>query len=169
MLRHRLLILCQVVLSDYPSPAALINIKNNAKKAVPVTLESSYRIEGHEWGDLTTDFAMANQHHFNRILAADCFWMPSQHFNLVASMLHFLTLEGCGRIFAIAGFHTGRANLASFFDVAVDEGLEAEDIYEENADGVRREWLKERDSGFEDHNERKKWLVIAILKRRRLH
>jgi hypothetical protein len=156
-----------VVISDYPAPVVLTNVRSNAKKAIPVTLESSYRIEGHEWGELTTEFAKVYQHHFDRILAADCFWMPSQHFSLVSSMLHFLTLEGCGRVFAIAGFHTGRAKLASFFDVAVEEGLELEEIYEENADGLRREWLKERDGGFEDHNERKKWLVIAILKRRR--
>ena len=127
----------------------------------------SYRIEGHEWGELATNFAKEHQHHFDRILAADCLWMPYQHSNLVASMLHFLTLDGWGRIFATAGFHTGRAKLASFFDIAIDKGLELEEIYEENADGVRREWLKERDGGCEDDNERKKWLVTAILKRRR--
>lgn len=81
-------------------------------------------------------------------------------------MLHFLTLDGNGRIFAIAGFHTGRAKLASFFDEALEGGLEIEKMYEENADGLRRPWLKERDGGFEDHNERKKWLVIAMLKRK---
>lgn len=91
--------------------------------------------------------------------------MPSEHSNLASSMLHFLTLDGHGRVFAIAGFHTGRAKLASFFDVAVDRGLEIEEIYEEDAEGDRRGWLKERDGGLENHTERKKWLVIAILKR----
>ena len=162
-----MIILCQVVISDYPAPAVLDNIRSNAKNAIPVALESSYRIEGHEWGELSTPLAIEYQHHFDRILAADCFWMQSQHFHLVSSMLHFLTLHCSGRIFTIAGFHTGRAKLASFFDVAVEEGLEVGEIYEENAGGVKREWLKERDGGFEDHNERKKWLVIAILKRRR--
>lgn len=66
----------------------------------------------------------------------------------------------------MAGFHTGRARLAAFFDVAVEQGLEVVEIYEEDAEGVTREWLKERDSGAEDHTERKKWLVIAQLKRR---
>lgn len=153
-------------MSDYPSNAILANTRTNAKKAIPTNLKATYRVEGHEWGELDTEFATKHQHHFDRILAADCFWMSFQHSNLVASMLHFLTLDGSGRVFAIAGFHTGRAKLASFFDVAVEQGLHVDEIYEENADGIRREWLKERDGGLEDHNERKKWLVIAILKRR---
>jgi predicted nicotinamide N-methyase len=161
-----LLTVCQVVLSDYPAPAVLANISSNAKKAIPAGLESAYRIEGHEWGELNTDFSTKSQHQFECILAADCFWMPGQHLNLVRSMLHFLTLDACGRVFAIAAFHTGRAKVAGFFDVAAEEGLDIEDIYEENADGMRREWLKERDGGREDHNERKKWLAIAVLRRK---
>lgn len=120
---------------------------------------------GHEWGSVDSAFAEEYQHGFTRILAADCLWMPSQHLNLVISMLHFLTLDPVGRIFVIAGFHTGRARLATFFNVAVEEGLEIEEIYEEDAEGVQREWLKERDGGKEDVTGRKKWLVIARLKR----
>ena len=156
----------QVVISDYPAPAGLANIRANAKNAIPVERQSAYRTEGHEWGVSSTEFALEYQHHFDRILAADCFWMSSQHSNLIASMLHFLTTNGDGRIYGIAGFHTGRAKLASFFEEAVESGLEIDDIYEENADGVKRQWLKNRDGGIEDHNERKKWLVIAILRRR---
>ena len=155
-----------MVLSDYPAPVVLANIKANAKKAIPVEIEPAYRVEGHEWGVLSSEFAQTYRHHFDRILAADCFWMSSQHSNLIASMLHFLAPNGNGRICAIAAFHTGRAKVVSFFDEAVESGLEIEEIYEENADSVKREWLKERDGGFEDHNERKKWLAIAILKRR---
>lgn len=155
-----------MVISDYPAPVGLANVKANAKHNVPSALESIYRIEGHEWGVLSTEFAQNYQHHFDRILAADCFWMSSQHLNLVASMLHFLTLGSNGRVFAIAGFHTGRAKLVSFFADAVEGGLEVDEIYEEDANGFRREWLEERDGGYEDHNERKKWLVIAILKRK---
>lgn len=42
----------------------------------------------------------------------------------------------------------------------------AEHIYEEDADGTRRAWAKSRDGDAEDPTERKKWLVIAILKKR---
>ena len=166
LLQDLLLTLCQVIVSDYLAPALLANIRSNLKRAIPSHLESAYRVEAHGWGALNTDFATKSQHHFDRILAADCFWMPGQHFNLVRSMLHFLTLGAGGRVFAIAAFHTGRAKLAGFFDVAVDEGLDIEEIYEEDADGERREWLKERDGGREDHSERKKWLVIAVLRRK---
>lgn len=166
LLQHEILTLGQVVISDYPAAAILANIRSNSKKAIPSDLESAYQIECVEWGELDTDLATKSQHHFDRILAADCFWMPGQHINLVRSMLHFLTLDAGGRVLAIAGFHTGRAKLAGFFDIAVEEGLYIEEIYEEDADRVRRQWLKERDGGREDHNERKKWLVIAVLRRK---
>jgi len=45
---------------------------------------------------------------------------------------------------------------------AVD--LEIERIWERNADGKEREWVEDR--GTEDITERKRWLVIGILKRR---
>jgi len=153
-------------MTDYPAPVVLANLRRNAQKAIPGHLEAKYRIGAHEWGDMTTTFAIENAHHFSRIIAADCYWMPDQHENLAQSMLHFLTLESGGRIFMTSGFHTGRAKLAAFFDVAVEEGLEAEEVYEEDAEGTRRDWMKERDGGREDHTERKKWLVIARLKRR---
>jgi nicotinamide N-methyltransferase len=81
-------------------------------------------------------------------------------------MLHFLSLESSARIFVLAGFHTGRARLASFFELADQQGLEPDEIYEEDDQGKRREWLPERNNGYEDHTERKKWLVIARMKRK---
>lgn len=80
-------------------------------------------------------------------------------------MLHFLSLAAESKVLAIAGFHTGRAKLAAFFDVAVEQGLEIEEIYEEDANGKRRPWAKERDGGRENPTERKKWLVTAVLRR----
>lgn len=111
---------------------------------------------------------MRNKHAFSRIIAADCYWMPGEHENLVRSMLFLLDLSPDARILAIAGFHTGRAKLAGFFDEAESQGLEVEQIHEEDVAGNRREWLKERDGGLENHTERKRWLVLAILKRRKV-
>lgn len=85
---------------------------------------------------------------------------------MAISMLHFLDAEPSSRVLMIAGFHTGRAKLSNFFDVAVEYGLEVEDIYEEDAEGETRPWAKERDGGTEHHRERKRWQVIAQLKRR---
>ncbi|RMY93880.1 hypothetical protein D0861_01648 [Hortaea werneckii] len=154
-----------VSISDYPSEVVLANIRENAQKNIPNHLSSNYTVDPHEWGVCDSSFATKHAHSFTRILAADCYWMPGQHLNLVRSMLHFLTLDPCGRIYAIAGFHTGRRKLAPFFTVAVEQGLELEDIFEEDGEGNRREWQAERDGGREDPTERKKWLVIATLKR----
>jgi EEF1A N-terminal glycine/lysine methyltransferase len=162
------LTLQKVVISDYPATVVLDNIQRNAKAAVPSHLASRYSVEGFEWGDLDSAFAKKYAGHFDRIIAADCFWMPSQHFNLVHSMLHLLKRDASSRVLAIGGFHTGRAKLAGFFDVATEEGLEVEEIYEEDIEGTRKEWLKERDGGRQDVTGRKRWLVVATLKHGRL-
>ena len=62
-----------------------------------------------------------------------------------------------------AGFHTGRAVLAKWFEVAREEGLEAEKVWEEDGDGRVRDWLVDRAEAFE---EEKRWMVLAVLKRR---
>lgn len=156
----------QVVITDYPAPVVLENIRRNITANVPSSLQFSAMVEGHEWGVLDSAFATENKNRFTRILAADCCWMEYQHENLVRSMLHFLSLELTSEIMVVAGFHTGRAKLASFFDVAAVQGLHADEMYEEDDVGNRRDWLKERDGGREDHTERKKWLVVCRLKRK---
>ena len=124
-------------------------------------------VEGHQWGSSSTPFEAAHAHGFTRILAADCLWMPWEHENLASSMLHFLSDSPDARVLCIAGFHTGRAKVAPFFEETVPQmGLVVEELYEMNADGLRRPWAKERDGGREDIGERKKWLVVARLKRR---
>ena len=156
----------QVVISDYPAPELLANITRNVEKNVPESLRSCLSVQGHEWGTLDSTFSKANAGRFTRILAADCLWMPHEHHNLARSMLHFLSPSPDARVFVIAGFHTGRAKLAPFFEEVVgEEGLEIEDIYEMDADGKRRRWQVERDGGTEDHGERKKWLVVSRLRR----
>lgn len=81
-------------------------------------------------------------------------------------MLHFLSFNATARVWVVAGFHTGRAAVASFFEVAGEEGLEIDEIWERDNNGGEREWVKERDSKVEDVTERKKWLVVAILRRK---
>lgn len=159
----------QVVVSDYPAPTILDNIKRNVERNVTTenSLQSIVTVEGHEWGILNDDgFATRNRAGFSRVIAADCFWMPWQHLNLARSMLFFLADTPGSSVLAIGGFHTGRAKLAAFFDVAEGEGLCVVEIYEEDADGVRREWVKEKDGGREDVTERKRWLTIARMMRK---
>jgi nicotinamide N-methyltransferase len=92
--------------------------------------------------------------------------MSEQHDRLALSMLHFLSESPESRVFCIAGFHTGRARMAPFFEeVAPKLGLQVEDIFEIDGSGKRREWRNER-SGVEDIGERNKWLVVARLRHR---
>ena len=156
----------EVAITDYPTPEILSNIRTNVDRNVPASLRSRVYIQGHEWGTISDSFANSHTNYFTRIIAADCFWMPWQHRNLAQSMLNFLSHRDEARIWVIAGFHTGRAKLAPFFDVAVEEGLEVEAIWERDVDGLEREWRKERDGGLEDVTGRKRWLVIAVLRRR---
>lgn len=156
----------QVVISDYPAPEILENLKSNVERNVPDNLKSKVSVQGHQWGDLGSPFAVANAGRFTRILAADCLWMPHEHRSLAKSMLHFLSPDPQARVFVIAGFHTGRAKMAPFFEIVEEEGLAIDDIYEMDAEAKRREWASERDGGREDHGERKKWLVVAQLKRK---
>lgn len=92
--------------------------------------------------------------------------MPWEHENLAESMLHFLSDVPDARILCIAGFHTGRAKVAPFFEEVVpQQGLEVEEVFEMDADGRRRPWSRERDGGTENIGERKKWLVLAQIRR----
>jgi nicotinamide N-methyltransferase len=142
------------------------NIRRNVAANIPKDSSHLCRVEGHAWGVLDTPFATENKHRFDRILAADCYWLSGQHENLITSMLHFLSPDPSARIFVLAGFHTGRARLASFFELAEEQGLVPDEVYEEDDQGNRREWLPERNNGYEDHTERKKWLVIAKMQRK---
>jgi EEF1A N-terminal glycine/lysine methyltransferase len=153
------------VISDYPAPGLLSTLAKNVSANIPKS--DNVRVQGHEWGVLDSQFAKECASRFTRIITADCLWLTQEHHNLARSMLHFLSPSPEARIFVVAGFHTGRAKLASFFEEVVGhEGLEVEDVYEMNADGHRRDWTPERDGGREDIGERKKWLVVSRLKRR---
>jgi hypothetical protein len=154
-------------MTDYPAPPILKAIEANVAKNVPAPIQATTTVQGHLWGSTSTPFETEHAHSYTRILAADCLWMPGEHENLARSMLHFLSDTPNARVLCIAGFHTGRAKVAPFFDEVVpQEGLVVEDMYEMKADGQRRAWATERDGGREDIGERKKWLVVARLRRR---
>jgi nicotinamide N-methyltransferase len=158
-------LLVQVTITDYPAPAILQTLSENVNKNIPPALKPKVTVEPHKWGDLSTPFAISKRGHYTQILAADTLWMSMQHTNLAQSMLHFLSPTPEARIFVIAGFHTGRARMAPFFEETVEEeGLEVEEIFEMDANGRRREWKP--DAPEELIGERKKWLAVARIKRR---
>ncbi|KAF2635751.1 hypothetical protein P280DRAFT_411060 [Massarina eburnea CBS 473.64] len=157
----------EVAITDYPAPPILATLEKNVTKNVPLTIRPRVTVEPHQWGIFDTPFAASHAHHYTRILAADCLWMPYEHHNLARSMLHFLSHDAAARVYVIAGFHTGRAKMAPFIEEAVPEaGLEVEDVYEMDAEGRRREWVRERNGGKEDVAGRKKWLMVARLRRK---
>ena len=119
-------------------------------------------VKGHEWGVVTDEFSKAYANHFTRILCADCLWADGEHYGLVQSMVHFLSLKEDVQVWIIAGFHTGRAKIVSFVDITVQAGLEVEAIWERDADGNEREWDRDRED-----KERNRWFVVTILKRKR--
>lgn len=165
------------MISDYPAPELLSNISANVKRNVTpeIIQRSKVSVRGHKWGELepskndtlvsATDLLTASHapHSFTRIIVADCMWMAWQHENLCSSIAHFLDPEH-GEMLAIAGFHTGRAKVASFFKECERAGLVllGEGIVERNVDGGQREWCEDR--GIEDVVERKRWLTIGRLK-----
>lgn len=153
----------------------------------------------HLWGDLSTQAAQEGKHRYDRVIAADTLWLSGQHESLARSMLHFLSVdEEDARVLVIAGFHTGRERLRHFFGETLDtvrEGqrhahagphgagesaverdsasgygdcLVVEDIFEMDADGRRRAWdWSERPE--DPIGDRRKWVVVARLKRARVN
>ncbi|KAI1391320.1 uncharacterized protein F4822DRAFT_396356 [Hypoxylon trugodes] len=159
-----------VVVTDYPSDTVLStlrkNVKVNAKpENSPSSILAPVTVEGHSWGELDTPFATANRNRFDRVFVCDCLWMPWQHANLHKSIAWFLK-DASARAWVIAGFHTGRQKMSGFFEdeVLAEAGLELESIWERDCDGVEREWVWDR--GQEDVSERKRWLVVGVLRRR---
>ncbi|KAI2608495.1 uncharacterized protein GGS25DRAFT_490533 [Hypoxylon fragiforme] len=175
-----------VVVSDYPSPAVLDTLRKNvAVNTVPECSPSGtttpLTVEGHAWGELDTPFAAQHRGHFDRLFVCDCLWMPWQHDNLRRSIAWFLKdsssspspspstsgAKGEAKAWVIAGFHTGREKMRGFFEDAAlaSAGLEVERIWERDCDGVERAWVWDR--GHEDVTERKRWLVVGVLRRQR--
>ncbi|KAJ5776439.1 uncharacterized protein N7511_001450 [Penicillium nucicola] len=159
-----------VTITDHPSSPALsgaikFNISYNLSKRTP-PLDQNVSIQPHEWGVLDDEFSIQKKGSFTRIIAADCFWMQDQHQNLARTMQWFLAPGG--RVFVVAGFHTGRPIVAGFIETVLENGFVIESIYERDAveraeDGseIRREWMPVR----EGEVDRSRWCVVAILKR----
>ena len=108
-------------MSDYPSPILLSVLRQNCLVNLPT--QDGHDVEGHVWGELDNPFAHANAGSYTRVLAADTLWLEGSHEPLLESMLHFLSPTPHARAYVIAGFHTGRAKLASFFALAQQMGL----------------------------------------------
>lgn len=165
----------RVVLTDYPAPAVIANLRANAERNLRSELSpsgkvaESIEVDSHAWGEFPSIEEEGNdrRHHaFDRVLVCDCLWMPWQHDNLLKSVDWFLKRNEDARCWVVAGFHTGREGMREFFrDERLSKvGLEVERIWERDCDGEEREWSWDR--GIEDLGTRKRWLSFAICRRR---
>ncbi len=161
-----------LVATDYPAPAVVEALRGNVVSAVREGNAPAgrfrveeVRVEGHGWGEVDAEFAREERGGFDRVLAADCLWMPWQHGNLRRSIAWFLK-EGPGaRAWVVGAFHTGRHQMARFFEreALAEVGLEVEYLWERDCDGRDREWAWDR--GVEDVRVLKRWLAIGVLRR----
>ncbi|CAG8277012.1 unnamed protein product [Penicillium olsonii] len=159
-----------VAATDHPSSPALTGaITHNIDHNLPKTVQGSVSMHPHEWGVLDDSFSTQNKGAFSRIVAADCFWMRSQHENLARTMQWFLSPGG--KVWVVAGFHTGRTIVAGFFETALENGFIVERIFErdlverlEDGGEIRRDWVPVREG--EGVENQKRWCVIAVLKRK---
>jgi predicted nicotinamide N-methyase len=132
-----------VTITDHPSSPALtmaaieqnvrINVlerdKARTSTTPPEIPTGSVDIFGYTWG--TSTFYLPSSYgrpaptqpsKFNRIIVADCLWMPSQHENLVKTILtHLDPASSSSCALVVAGFHTGREVVRSFFEVATGD------------------------------------------------
>lgn len=171
----------KVVITDYPAEALMTTLRTNVERNIRPqlspfgTVSPTVGVFGHEWGVLdppeddvsgSKSFLASSQHAFDRLLCADCLWMPWQHAKLHRSIAFFMKETADARCWVVAGFHTGRVKMRDFFakDALASEGLEVDRIWERDCNGQERSWDWDRD---EDITVRKRWLVIASLKRTR--
>ena len=155
-----------VTISDYPTTSIIDNIHANVDRNVPESLKSAVTVEGHQWGMIEDDMGRHNAGSFTRILCADCIWMLGEHSNLLKTLDHFLAPVNTARIWLIAGFHTGRDVVKLFLDLTFRAGFEIEKIWEQDTHGKKRPWSRCRKGLHNDIDERRKWLLVTILRRR---
>ncbi|ETI23410.1 hypothetical protein G647_05212 [Cladophialophora carrionii CBS 160.54] len=109
-------------------------------------------ISGYTWG--TTTFYSPSSYGkrsprqpraFDRIIVADCLWMPFQHVNLVKTIVQYLDESRPGSCaLVVAGFHTGREIVRHFFEVATGQSappssLEDGSGFKETKSGVTKD------------------------------
>ncbi|KYK59642.1 nicotinamide N-methyltransferase [Drechmeria coniospora] len=165
----------RVVVTDYPAPPILSSLRSNVEHNIrpsfapagsSATPAASILVQGHSWGELSDAFCLSNRHAFDRIFVADCLWMPWEHANLLRSIEHFISVDNeDARCWLVAGFHTGREKIRGFFEEKTlrEVGLELERIWERDCDGQERVWMSHRPE--DDITVRKRWLLVAVLRR----
>ena len=145
--------------STNPTSPPSVASDHKVEASAPCLTTGSETVECHRL-DLNDSAQVLKPHSFTGVLAMDTLWLTNQHLPLARSISHYLAPRG--KALVIAGFHTGRPRVESFFEVVEDVELAVEWIGEVNTEGIWRQWRLGRE---DDVMERKRWCVVALLKR----
>ena len=99
------------------------------------------------------------------VLAADTLWNSELHVALLRTTCAVLARTPAARAHFVAGMHTGRYTLESFFRAAGEAGLGLVEATgrEVKGEGRQRKWDVRR-AESEDECERRRWVVWSVLK-----
>ncbi|KAF8717677.1 MYST (SAS MOZ) family, partial [Rhizoctonia solani] len=131
----------RVVLSDYPDKGILARLEENVE-ANKRSSRVKMVVEGHAWGS-----ADGLRERFDVVLAADVLWMEDMHEALCETLDR--VVAPFGQVHIVAGLHTGRGTITSFFDTAKKHHLEPSEIYQVriNEPGTRHAWRDHVEAG----------------------
>jgi len=169
-----------VIASDFPDAKLIRTLRENVARN---DARANCAVVPHAWGTdpsallLHSSASGATGVGADVVLAADTLWDPAQHAALLCTLCAVLARTPAARAHFIAGLHTGKYTLDSFFRAARAEGLvlvEATEREVTRADmdsdsdsqgGRRREWDVGRMApGEDDERERRRWVVWSVLK-----
>jgi nicotinamide N-methyltransferase len=105
-----------VTTTDYPDSELIAKLAKNMSD----NCTKQFRVEGHIWGEkFDADF-------FDVILMADTLWMKEQHPNLYKDLQNLLAPKG--KVYGVAGLHSGRENFDAFFQFADEFGFKIVEV-----------------------------------------
>jgi EEF1A N-terminal glycine/lysine methyltransferase len=147
-----------VIASDFPDPLLIRTLNDNVTRN---DVSRNCTVVPHAWGaaDTTPVLPAADV-----VLAADTLWNPELHAALLRTICAVLARTHAARAHLVAGLHTGRYTLDSFFCAAREAGLVIVEAVELEVQGDgRREWDVRR-AETEDERERRRWVIWSVLK-----
>ena len=149
-----------VVASDFPDPLLIHTLRENVARN---DASPNCSVVPHAWGADPSALLPAA----DIVLAADTLWNPELHAALLRTTCGVLARTPAARAHFVAGLHTGRYTLDSFFRAAGEAGLALVEVTEREVqgEGRRREWdVRRAESVDEDECERRRWVVWSVLK-----
>eukprot|EP00123_Amoebidium_parasiticum_P020832 comp57276_c0_seq1/m.47803 comp57276_c0_seq1/g.47803 ORF comp57276_c0_seq1/g.47803 comp57276_c0_seq1/m.47803 type:complete len:330 (-) comp57276_c0_seq1:63-1052(-) len=155
-----------VVITDYPEPAVIANLRENAERNLPAVFRGKWAVEEHCWGESVETLLNAAlqpgrvERRFDSVYVADCLWLHYQHRNLLATCQQ--TIGPQGRAHVIFCNHSGASEWMGFFDAAeADFGLVVEHVHTIKVEGA---WGDQYE--LDDYSEEKRTIRYFTLRHR---